>query len=217
MPRLTWLVLGVLVGGSALVFAGCARPGSSPSPADSRSPGTSLVVVTDGCATATSPPAMAIDGTPQPANQEALDALAQRIQPYAEAHFADVYTGLELRSEQNRLRVFRVPSSTFDSWLLGTFAADCVEIVDAAHSAREVNDLATKITNDLAYWRAQHVSINTVSPRVDGSAVEVTTTTDVGKASAALVARYGTAIPIAVTKGDPPVLDPGVAVTGSPN
>jgi hypothetical protein len=43
------------------------------------------------------------------------------------------------------------------------------------------------------------------------------TTTDVDKASAALVARYGTAIPIAVTKGDPPVLDPGVAVTGSPN
>jgi hypothetical protein len=216
MARLTWLVLGVVVGGSALVFSACARPGASPSPGDSPSPGASSVLVTDGCATATSPPAMTIDGTPQPANQEALDALAQRIQPYAETHFADVYTGLELRSEQNRLRVYRVPSSTFDSWLLGTFAADCVEVVDAAHSAREVNALATKITDDHAYWQSQHISINTVSPRVDGSAVDVTTT-DVDKASAALLARYGTAIPIAVTKGDPPVLDPGVAVTGSPN
>jgi len=187
------LAIGVLL----LALAGCARPTSSPAG--------SGPVVTAGCATATSPPAMSIDGTPQPANQEALDALAGRVQSVATTRFAAVYTGLELRSEQDRLRVYRVPSSAFDTWLTGAFKDDCIEVVDAAYSAQELNALADRITGDLAYWQSQHIPIGTVSPRVDGSGVDVTTT-EVARASAALVQRYGTAVPIDVEYGEPPTL-----------
>jgi hypothetical protein len=190
------LVIGALV----LVLAGCARPSTSPA---GEGP-----VQTAGCATATSPPAMTIDGTPQPANQEALDALAGRIEQVAKTRFAAVYTGLELRSEQNRLRVYRVPSGDFDRWLTGTFADDCVEVVDAAHSAQELNALADRITGDDAYWTSQHIPIGTVSPRVDGSGVDVTTT-EVARASSALVQRYGTTVPIKVEYGEPPTLSLG--------
>ena len=187
------LVLGVLV----LALAGCARPTSSPA---GEGP-----VVTAGCATATSPPAMSIDGTPQPANQEALDALAGRVESVAKTRFAAVYTGLELRSEQDRLRVYRVPSNEFDSWLTGTFKDDCIEVVDAAHSAPELDALVDRITGDIAYWQSQHIPIGTISPRVDGSGVDVTTT-EVARASAALAQRYGTAVPINVEYGEPPTL-----------
>jgi hypothetical protein len=184
------LVIGVLL----LALAGCARP-------DEASGGGP--VATAGCATATSPPAMTIDGTPQPANQNALDDLAGQVQSAAQTRFADVYTGLELRSEQNRLRVYRVPSAAFDAWLVKAFTADCVEVVDAAHSARELNALVDRITGDQAYWQAQHIPISTISPRVDGSGVDVTTT-EVARAAEALVQRYGTAVPIAVVYGEPP-------------
>lgn len=187
------LVIGVLL----VALAGCARPTTSTA---GEGP-----VVTTGCATATSPPAMTIDGTPQPANQEALDALAGRVEGVAKTRFAAVYTGLELRSEQDRLRVYRVPSADFDSWLTGAFKDDCIEVVDAAHSAQELNALVDRITGDVAYWKSQHIQIGTVSPRVDGSAVDVTTT-DVAQASPALVQRYGTAVPIKVEYGEPPTL-----------
>jgi hypothetical protein len=154
---------------------------------------------------ATSPPAMSIDGTPQPANQEALDNVAGRVQSVAQTRYADVYTGLELRSEQNRLRVYRVPSTDFDAWLVTAFKADCIEVVDAAHSAQELNALVDRISDDQAYWQAQHITISTVSPRVDGSGVDVTAT-DVARASPALVQRYGTAVPITVVYGEPPTL-----------
>jgi hypothetical protein len=186
------LAIGVLL----IALAGCATP-------EKAAPGGP--VSTAGCATATSPPAMSIDGTPQPANQEALDALAGRVESVAKARFADVYTGLELRQEQNRLRVYRVPSTAFDSWLVGTFKDDCLEVVDAAHSAQELDALVSRISGDSAYWQAQHIPISTVSPRVDGSGIDVTTT-EVARASQALVQRYGTAVPIKVVYGEPPTL-----------
>jgi hypothetical protein len=187
----------LLIGALLLVLAGCARPATAPA---GQGP-----VRTAGCATATSPPATSIDGTPQPANQEALDALAGRVEQVAKTRFATVYTGLELRSEQNRLRVYRVPSDAFDRWLTGAFAADCIEVVDAAHSARELDALADRITGDIAYWQSQHIPISTVSPRVDGSGVDVTTT-EVARASRALAQRYGTAVPIRVEYGEPPTV-----------
>lgn len=192
------LVIGVLL----IALAGCANPANPANPGNAEAGGP---VSTAGCATATSPPAMTIDGTPQPANQEALDALAGRVESVARTRFAGVYTGLELRSEQNRLRVYRVPSTAFDSWLVGAFKDDCLEVVDAAHSALELDALVSRITGDQAYWQAQHIPISTVSPRVDGSGIDVTTT-QVARASPALVQRYGTAVPITVEYGEPPTL-----------
>jgi hypothetical protein len=132
---------------AALALGGCARAGGHG--VTPGGPVEDAVVRTAGCATATSPPVMTIDGTPQPANQEELDALAGLVQPYAEAHFADVYTGLEIRSEVDRIRVYRMPSADFDAWITRAFARDCVEVVGAAHSAKELNALADRIAADI--------------------------------------------------------------------
>jgi hypothetical protein len=85
--------------------------------------------------------AMSIGGTPQPANQDALGQIADRIVVPAEERYADVYAGLELAPEQDRVRVFRKPSSNFDAWILRDFRADCVELVDAPHTAVELKAL----------------------------------------------------------------------------
>ena len=80
-----YLALALLVA----ALAGCAgqgqgRAGAGGAPA--LAPGGGDLPHTAGCATHTSPPAMSIEGTPQPANQNALDAVADRIEPYAIEH-----------------------------------------------------------------------------------------------------------------------------------
>jgi hypothetical protein len=155
---------------------------------------------------------MSIDGTPQPANQNDLDALAGRLQPYARAHFADVYTGLELRSPQDRIRVYRKPSTGLDAWVVREFAADCVELVDARYSATELAALVDRVTADLPYWQAKGVPVNVVSSRIDGSGIEVGST-DVERTKRELELRYGTDIPITVVYAEPAVPAPGVATS----
>jgi len=200
--RLFVAVLAALaVAGGA---AGCAgrttgHPGASPDPTGP--------VRTAGCATHTSPPAMSIDGTPQPANQEALGEMADRITPRAEERYADVYAGLEMVQELDRLRVYRKPSKDFDAWILQDFRADCVELIDAPHSAVELKALQDRIGSDMDYWAQQGVHISTIGSRVDGSAVEVGTV-DVDRAKVELPKRYGTAIPIVVIEQGP--VQPGV-------
>jgi hypothetical protein len=155
---------------------------------------------------------MSIDGTPQPANQNELDALADRLQPYAQARFADVYTGLELRSEQDRIRVYRKPSTDFDAWVVRVFAADCVELVDARYSEKELAALADRVAADLPYWRAKGVPVNSVGAKPDGSGIEVGTT-DVERTRRELAQRYGPDVPVIVVYAEPPVLAPGVAAS----
>lgn len=181
-------------------LAGCATPGTGPMPG--ASPARGRIVRTAGCATVTSPPAMTVAGTPQPANQEYLDGVAGRVQPYARAHFTSVYSGLELRSEQNRLRVYRKPSAGFDAWVLRDFKSECIEVVDALHSERELTAFAGRISGDFEYWRKKGVPVNYVSPAGDGSAVEVGTT-DIERTKREFALRYGTAVPLKVVYGQP--------------
>ena len=187
---------------AAFALAGCAR--ATNDPVIVAGPSDDGIVRTDGCATATSPPVMTIDGTPQPANQEALDELAGRVQTYAEAHFADVYTGLELRSAVDRIRVYRKPSAGFDAWITREFAKDCVEVVAAKYSRPELDSLATRIMDDRDYWTAKGISISTVAVKVDGSGVEVGTT-NVVQARRELPPYYGAAVTITVVYQDPVV------------
>lgn len=204
MAKRRWIAAVAL-----LALAGCARPGHA-----AQAPGVSTdgMVRTAGCATATSPPAMSIDGTPQPANQNYLDGIAGRLEPYAQAHFADVYSGLELRSAQDRIRVYRKPSASFDAWVLGQFTTDCVELADARFAKAELSALVDRVAADFGYWRAKQVAVNTVSAKVDGSGVEVGTT-DVARATRELPRRYGTSIPITVVYAAPANFQPGIAVT----
>jgi hypothetical protein len=196
---LTLLVLGA---------AGCAthttgHPGAAPGTGPVR---------TAGCATHTSPPAMSVDGTPQPANQDALSRIADRITVHAEERFADVYAGLELVPEQDRVRAFRKLSNDFDTWILRDFRADCVELVDAPHTAVELKALQDRIGDEIDYWDQHGIHILTIGARQDGTAVEVGTG-DVDRARMELPRRYGTAIPIVVNREGP--IQPGTG-TGGP-
>jgi hypothetical protein len=194
----------------AAALAGCGGARAAQAPARDG------VLRTDGCVTHTSAPATSVAGTPQPANQEALDALAQRIQPYAEQHFAGVYAGLEVVSATDRLRLYRTPSADFDSWISRDFRHDCVEVADAPHSQRELRTLTDRVIADMDYWKSHGLQLNSVSARYDGSAVEVGTL-DVDRARQELPRRYGTDAPITVVKRGPvtpdllPLRPPGPA------
>jgi hypothetical protein len=184
---------GLLVVTVFLVLAGCGsatRAGNG-------------LVSTAGCGLPTAAPVMTVDGTAQPANQSALDEIANRVQSYSVEHFSGVYAGVEIRSESNRVRVFRVPSADFDAWILGQFRTVCVEVADARHSRQELVALQRRIVGDVDYWNARGIPINTVGVARDGSGVQVTTT-DVAKASQELPARYGSDAPIKITYGDRP-------------
>jgi hypothetical protein len=146
---------------------------------------------------------MTVDGTPQPANQEHLDGVADRLQPYARAHFATVYSGLELRSEQDRLRVYRKPSADFDAWMLREFKSECVEAMDARHSEKELSALGDRVSADIAYWKAHGVQVSYISVKNDGTFVEVGTT-DLARAKRELPSRYGTTAPLHIVYSVPP-------------
>ncbi len=168
-------------------------------------------VRTAGCATHTVPPTTDPE-TQQPANESALTAVADRIEPRAQERYPEVYAGLEIVPEQDRLRVYRKPSAELDAWVLRDFRAECVELVDAPHSAVELSALQSRIENDFDYWDQHGVHIETVVSRQDGTAVEVGTA-DVNKARIELPKRYGTAIQIVVNSEGPQ--RPG-AGTGKP-
>jgi hypothetical protein len=189
---------------AAFALAGCAQQDALAAPAQS-APVPSVVddgvVRTAGCVHATTTPAMSIDGTPQPANQEALDNVAQRIIPPGEGKFAAVYAGVRMVQERDRIQVFRKPSADFDGWLLREFAADCVEAIDAKYSAVELGKLQDRVNSDLAYWSSHGVKINTMGTDFVRGVI-IVGTLDVDKARELVPARYpGT--PIEVEKEGP--------------
>lgn len=160
------------------------------------------VLRTAGCATATSPPAMSIDGTPQPANQNALSAVAGRVQPRAETDFAAVYAGVALVQERDRIQVYRKPSPEFDQWIRRDFAADCVEVLDARYSAVELAAFQQRVTSDFEYWRQRGLQINSVGASFIRGVV-VVGTLEVDRARRELPARYGPQVPIEVERQGP--------------
>jgi len=189
----------VLVLAGAAAVSGCAGQrravGHAPAP-----PGDG-VVRTAGCATATSPPAMSIDGTPQPANQEALDEVASRVQPRADKDFADVYAGLQLVQERDRIQVFRKPSAAFDRWIVHDFAADCVEVLDAKYSAVELTAMQQRIEHDMAYWQQHGIRITSIGADPTRGVVVVGTVDD-QPARAQFPAHYP-GLPVEVRHQDP--------------
>jgi hypothetical protein len=186
---------GLMVVATLFVLAGCGSGNQAGAPSGDG------LVRTAGCGLPTTAPAMTVDGTPQPANQGALDEIADRIQAGSAGRFSGIYTGVEIRSQSSRVRVYRVPSPDFDAWILKDFAAVCVELADSSHSRQELTALQQRIAADVEYWKAQGIAINSIAVATDGSGVQVTTT-DVAKASAELPARYGANAPITITYGE---------------
>ncbi|MBO0869516.1 MAG: hypothetical protein J2P15_13210, partial [Micromonosporaceae bacterium] len=137
-----------------------------------------------------------------PAQEAKLTDDAGRLDSYATQHFAASYAGTALSTVEDALLVYRKPLAAFDDWVLHTFPRICLVVVDALHSQRELYALQARIDADNDYWRAHGIRINTTSPRVDGSAVEVGTQ-DVDRAKAAFPARYGPDAPIAIVAEAP--------------
>ncbi|HEX6513965.1 MAG TPA: hypothetical protein VF049_00180, partial [Nocardioidaceae bacterium] len=189
------VTVGLLMSGCA----GTAAPGTPAPPTASGGHDPDGVVRTAGCATATSPPAMSIYGTPQPANQDRLDRLAARVDQIANTRFADVYAGVELVQARDRILVRRTPSDAFDAWIVRQFATDCVEIVDARYPLAQLRQWQSRIGSDIPYWRSNGVRINTVAADAARGVVEVGTL-DVDRARQLLPAHYGPGIPIEVVK-----------------
>lgn len=140
----------------------------SPATAPAPSPTGDARARTAGCANAVPPPTAYAT---QPANQTALDDAAQRIYRHAQAHFADVFTDLELRQEADSVRVYSKPSAAFDAWILDTFADQCVEVVEARYSAPELQAFVDQVEADLSHWKARGIQLNTVSVSRDGTVI----------------------------------------------
>jgi hypothetical protein len=196
--------LGCVLVLALLALAGCAQSsGSNAGPQPSAVKGADGILRTAGCETATVAPAPTVDGTPQFSNQGDLDSVVSQLEPYAQQHFADVYSGVEVRLQTNRLRVYRVPSAAFDAWLTSTYTRTCIEVADGKHSEKELTALANRIAGDLTYWQSVGIPVWTISPLYDGSAVQVGTT-NVAGANRELPLRYGADAPLVVVYSEAP-------------
>lgn len=143
-------------------------------------------------------------GTPFPANQERLNGLAQQIEADAGARFAHSYTGVEIDTGADLIRVYRVPDPDLDRWLFGTHPSTCVVLIDTAHARAELLALQDRIIADLEFWKSQGVTVNRLGVTLSGT-LEVGTL-DVDKAKRLFPDRYGSGAPIVVVRGGPDIL-----------
>jgi hypothetical protein len=158
------VAVGVVAGLPAWLNGGPAR--HSPAAAPAPSPTDDVRAQTAGCADAVPPPTAYAT---QPANQTALDDVAQRIYRHVQARFVDVFTGLEMRQEADAVRVYSKPSAAFDAWILDTFADQCVEVAEARYSAPELQAFVDQVEADRSHWKARGIQLNTVSVSMDGT------------------------------------------------
>jgi hypothetical protein len=181
------LAVGAAAGGTALAVAlivglSAGVPGVSVDHTPAGEGAVALMTVsarTSGCGESPSPGPILLDG------------VANRLRSQAESRFRDSFAEIEIT---DRVRVFRKPSAELDAWVLQEFSADCVELVDAPYSGREIHALRDRINADRDYWLRQGIALNTVTVGVDG-----TITIGVGegqkeKAGAAVPVRYGTRV-----------------------
>lgn len=177
-----------------------AAPTSSPSPTASPSgPPPGRVVLSAGCATA-DPSAAAEDEHGLPANQNKLFDVYGRLNPVANRRFRAVYAGAALASARDRLMVYRKPSAEFDRWVRRDFARDCVEVHDAAYSAREIRARVEQVIADRAYWAGRNITIASAGLDYMGQAVPVAIIGDVEQARAEFAVRYRSGPPIVVSE-----------------
>jgi hypothetical protein len=154
---------------------------------------------TEGCAASASAPASAAA-----VNHTELNLVAERIQPHAQDAFADVFAGVEVTPDSDRVRVYRKPSAPFDDWIRKAFAPDCIEVLDAAHSAKELNALVDRINEDMRYWADQGIEITELGAKLDGSGLIVgVDPEDVDKAKQLMPARYGTDVALLIEGAKP--------------
>ncbi len=134
--------------------------------------------------------------------QNRLDEMADKVTVIAK-RYPEIYAGVELVTDHSKIIVHRVPSAKFDAAVRAALPGDPVSIVDASHSARELNKLRERIYADSKYWEAQGVPLYSGSVPVDGSCVQISTS-DPARAKSLFRLRYGSA-PIQLIHGRPAV------------
>jgi hypothetical protein len=126
------------------------------------------------------------------ANDPVLSAAADDLEPYLRASFADSFAGVILDHTDRKLIVYRRPDPGFDAAARRQAGSARMEIRDANYSLRQMQDLATKVTDDTAYWQSQGIAVNGAGPLPDGSGVQVMTDTGSTADQEAMDDRYGT-------------------------
>jgi hypothetical protein len=187
-------------------------PSATPIPALTASPlwgdpVTGPIVRTKGCATATSTPSQ-LGNTGQLANMDKLMKLYERLDPAARSRFGSVYVETRLALMRDRIQVYRVPSTQFDRWVLDTFAADCVEVLDAKFSAAQAAAWEQRIVNDIesGYWKQRGIGVASVSHDVARGVVVVGVLDHLDQARVAVPSRYP-GVPIEVKQDYPARFD----------
>ncbi|MFG2059554.1 hypothetical protein ACGFI9_36635 [Micromonospora sp. NPDC048930] len=192
-------------------------PSATPRPTASPSgPPPGRVVLTAGCATA-DPAAAAPEEHGLPGNQNKLMDVWDRLNPVANRQFGAVYAGAVLASPRDRLMVYRKPSNAFDRWVRREFARDCVEVRDAAYSAREIRARSDEILADRAYWQRRNINPAHFELDDTGQALTVGVIGDLERARAEFPARYRRGVPIVIIEApDISFLREDAWATGSP-
>ncbi|GGK68100.1 hypothetical protein Sme01_13300 [Sphaerisporangium melleum] len=141
--------------------------------------------------------------------QQDLAALAGRVEGYLRQRFPGQYAGVVLDVRGRQVIVYRRPSAALDAALRREFPGAPLRPRDAAHSARELDKIARRVTADVPYWAARGITITSIAVLPDGAAVEVGTS-DVAKATRELPKRYGRA-PLKIIGATPTLLTPPTA------
>ena len=204
------VIVGIVVlGGVPLVRALAGRPLNVPPamsniPSASPTPRADGVLETPGCVGYHPDMATEYQGTPVAPNQMELSDLAERVQPPAMSRFPDVFSYVELRHENDRLRVWRKPSAEFDAWIVREFDNECLEIADAKASEKEIDEWSRQV--DFRYWRNKGIDIYSVhGDAIEGVLVIGVAAEDLARARKEIPKKYPD-IPIKVEKGVPVVL-----------
>jgi len=131
-----------------------------------------------------------------------VSILATRVDQLGREQFAAQYAGVEL--SDGGVVVYRKPSAEFDQAVHGLNLPGAVELRDAPYAAGELEALAERIARDIPYWQGRGLTISSVGPLQDGTAVEVGTP-EPEKLAPLLPERYGAAPPIRVVSMGPVV------------
>lgn len=185
IPRMSRaaLVMVAVHTAAAAALTGCAGEGGD----DVGSPA-------NGTATTTA-------GATVPAGQQRLNAVADRIRDLGQRRFPDVYSGVEVRAEEDVVIAYRRASADFDRSVRAEFPDAPVRFQDAPHAERELTTWAEQVRRDLPYWQARNTPVHGVVVRHDGTCVELhTMTVDEVRSHAAL--RYP-GMPVCVVTGGP--------------
>ncbi len=153
-------------------------------------PTSTTLIRTEGCGTT---------GATTTSQSDASE-IAQQISSHAEAHYAEVYADAALQETGPPVRVYRKPSPSFDAWVRATFSNECIELADAAYSAKELESWSSRVSGDEGFWDEHGINLASVGTDPVHGVVRVGAS-DVEKLRRLLIERYGSEAPLVAEKG----------------